>query len=94
MGYGDEDLARIEEDAMRRPSSGAIIRMCHKLGIEEDDRRTVNTDDAWDYFYELFAQMAKTSSRESLYDSLGSYLFPKEIDGYLSHINQQQRKTA
>jgi len=94
MGYGDGDLTRIEEDTARRPSSGAITRLCRRLGIEEDDRRTINLDDDWEYFYELLEKFSATMEREQLYESLASYLNPVEIEEHLNYISKHRRKTA
>ena len=91
---GDGDLLRILKDEEERPSSGAIIRMCLHLDIKKDSQRTANTDDAWEYFYELLSQFADTMPREQLYESLASYLNPGEIEEHLTSINKQQRKTA
>ena len=68
--------------------------MCRYLGVEDDDRRTVNNDDAWEYFYELFSNIADTMPKENLYDFFGSYLFPSEVDDHLVYLSQHQRKTA
>ena len=93
-GVGDGDLLRMLEDEEERPSVGAIAHMCLKSGIKKDDYRTIGNDDAWDYFYELLSKVAATRTREELYDFLGSYLFPKEIDEYLNHLESMKRKSA
>jgi hypothetical protein len=93
-GIGDGDLLRMLNDEESRPSVGGITRMCRRLGIEEDDFRTINTDDAWEYFYELLEKFAGTMSREQLYESLASYLNPAEIEEHLNYITLHQRKTA
>jgi hypothetical protein len=93
-GFGDGDLLRILDDEERRPSSGAIIRMSRFLGTEKDDYRTINTDDAWNYFYELLEKFSNTLTIEQLYESLASYLSPAEIEEYLSQTREKHRKTA
>jgi len=91
---GDGDLLRILKDEEEGPSVGAIIGMCLHFGIEKDNRRTIDSDGAWEYFYELFAVIASSMTRDELYEFFESDLFPREVDEYLAHINQQQRKTA
>jgi hypothetical protein len=93
-GIGDGDLERMLKDEEERPSSGAITRMCLSLGIEEDYHRTINNDNAWEYFYELFSKVAIIVPKENLYDFFGSYLLPSEVDGHLVHLGQHKRKTA
>ncbi len=93
-GFGDGDLLRILKDEEEKPSGGAIFNMCSYLGVEDDDRRTVNNDDAWEYFYELFSNVADTMPKENLYDFFGSYLFPSEVDDHLVYLDQLKRKTA
>ncbi len=91
---GKSDLERMVKDEEERPSSGAITRMCLRLGIGEDNYRTINNDDAWDYFYELFSQVEKTIPRDNLNDFFGSYLFPSEVDDHLVYLDTPKRKTA
>jgi hypothetical protein len=93
-GIGDGDLLLMLKDEEERPSSGAITRMCRRIGIEEDYRRIINNDDAWDYFYELLEKLSATMTREQLYESLASYLLPAQIEEHLNYINQHKRKTA
>jgi len=91
---GEGDYRRIIEDMGNRPSSGAITRMCRRLKIEEDDFRTINKEDAWEYFYELLAELSAKMARKDLYESLASYLNSEKIDEHMEFIDQQHRKTA
>jgi hypothetical protein len=88
------DLQRILKDIAERPLSGSITRMCRLLEIDKDRARTINTDDAWEYFYELLEKFAGTMSREQLCESLASYLLPAQIEEHLNYVSQLKRKTA
>ncbi len=88
------DMQRILKDVAERPSSGSIARMCRQLEVKEDRSRTINTSDAWEYFFELLEKFSATMTREQLYEALASYLTPDTIDEHLEFISQHKRKTA
>jgi len=93
-GIGDGDLERMLKREQERPHITAIIHMCLESGAKKDNRRTVNTDDAWEYFYELFSEVVATRTTEEVYEFFGSILPPTEIDEYIIHLDQHKRKTA
>ncbi len=92
--YGEGDIRRTLEDIDGRPSIGAIIHMCLKLGIEKDNKSTVNKKNAWGYFYELFSTVAENRSKKDLYEFFGPMLPADQIDEHIDFINQHKRKTA
>jgi hypothetical protein len=92
--FGKGDILRAMEKGKNSPPHGALFSMCRHLGIEEDDRRTINNDDGWEYFYELFGKMVEAMPKEKIYDSLASFLSPQKIDKHLAYLDHDQRKTA
>jgi len=92
--YGEGDIRRTLEDIEGRPSIGAIIHMCLKFGIEKDNKRTINKEDAWEYFYELFSMAAENRSKKDLYEFFGPMLPANQVDEHFDLINQRKRKTA
>ncbi len=92
--FGDGDLLRALKDDQESPSYGAIFVMCRRMGIVEDEQRTINRDDAWAYFYELMGKYSGTVTSEQLHESLASYLLPGEIKEHLNHIESNLRRTA
>jgi hypothetical protein len=52
-GYGDYEFEYADAHREAMPNILEMIGMCRKLGIEKDDFRTVNTEDAWAYYREL-----------------------------------------
>jgi hypothetical protein len=54
--YADvSEVDEIEKLYANYPSVSEIIGMCYDLGIEKDNIRTIDEDDAWAYYHELKA---------------------------------------
>ena len=70
---GIEEAEEIAKMYGNYPPIRVIIGMCRLLGIEKDNFRTIEEDDAWEYFYELLSQIAETMTREQLYESFADY---------------------